>query len=183
MTGTSSCSGYGRPIRRPETFPTPEGTVVAPSVIGGTNWFSPAYSPRTGLFYLNAFDGEAEYFIRDEKYQEGEQYTGGGMESPLQLDHYQSAIRALDPTTGDQRWEFPLQPRSSAGILATAGDLIFSGGTDGYFFALDDVTGEPLWYIGLGRAVKAAPITYAVNAQQHVTVAVGNVVYTFALDE
>ena len=56
----------GRPIRAPDTFPTVEGTVVSPTVTGGTNWWSPAYNPRTGLFYVNAFDGEAKFFIRDE---------------------------------------------------------------------------------------------------------------------
>ena len=71
----------GRPIRVPNTFPTPEGTVVSPPVLGGTNWWSPAYSPRTGLFYVNAFDGEAEYFIRDDEHQDGVRFTGGGQQA------------------------------------------------------------------------------------------------------
>ena len=173
----------GRPIRVPNTFPTPEGTVVSPPVLGGTNWWSPAYSPRTGLFYVNAFDGEAEYFIRDDEHQDGVRFTGGGQQAVSAIDNYVSAIRALDPKTGDRRWEFRITPQSKAGILATAGDVIFSGGVDGYFFALDAETGEELWHISLGALVQAAPITYAVDGQQYVTIAVGNVIYTFGLNE
>ena len=173
----------GRPIRVPGTSPTEEGVVVAPSIGGGTNWWSAAYSPRTELYYVNAYDGEQKYFKRDEDYVEGERFTGGGGENVLPQDAYQSAIRAIDPRTGDLRWEFLLQPRASAGVLATAGDLVFSGGVDGYFYALDAVSGRELWHIQLGARVHSAPMSFAVDGQQYVTVAAGNVVYTFGLDE
>ena len=173
----------GRPIRRPDTFPSPEGTVVAPTAGGATNWWSPAYSPRTGLLYVNAFDGEGEFFIRDENYIEGDRYTGGGVQSPQPMDNYASALRALEPTTGDLRWEFPIKPRTRAGVLATAGDLVFSATVDGYFFALDAVSGEELWHIPLGGPVHASPMSYAVNGEQYVTMTVGNTVYTFGLDD
>ena len=172
----------GRPIRRPGMLPSQEGTLVSPMAGGATNWWSPAYSPRTGLLYVNAFDGEAEFFIRDENYDEGSRFTGGGTQTPLPIENYASAIRALDPATGDLRWEFPIKPRTRAGVLATAGDLVFSGSVDGYFYALDAVTGAELWHIGLGGPVHASPMTYAVDAQQYVTMTVGNVLYTFALD-
>ena len=97
-------------------------------------------------------------------------------------DKYKSAIRALDPRTGDLRWEFEIQPRSTAGLLTTAGDLVFGGTVDGYFFALDAESGEELWHIALGARVHTAPMTYAVNGEQFVTIAAGNVVFTFGLD-
>ena len=172
----------GRPIRRPGMLPSREGTLVSPMAGGGTNWWSPAYSPRTGLLYVNAFDGEAEFFIRDQDYREGDRFTGGGTETPLAIENYVSAIRAIDPTTGDIRWEFPITPRTRAGVLATAGDLVFSASIEGYFYALDAQSGEPLWQIALGGPVHASPMTYAVNGQQYVTMTIGNVVYTFGLD-
>ena len=173
----------GRPIRRPNMFPSAEGTLVSPTAGGATNWWSPAFSPRTGLLYVNAFDGEAEFFIRDEEYRAGDRYTGGGTDSPLPIDNYASAIRALDPTTGDLQWEFPIKARSRAGVVATAGDLVFSGSVDGYFYALDAVTGEELWHIPLSGRMNANPMTYAVDGQQYVTMPVGNVVYTFGLPD
>ena len=172
----------GRPIRIPGTFPTPEGTVVSPPVLGGTNWWSPAYSPRTGLFYVNAFDGESKFFVRDDEYQAGVRFAGGGPQAVEAIDNYVNAIRAIDPTTAERRWEFRITPHSRAGILATAGDIVFSGSIDGYFYALDAETGEELWHIALGALVQAAPMTFAVDGRQYVTIAAGNVVYTFGLD-
>jgi len=171
----------GRPIRRPNTSPSVEGTVVSPPVGGGTNWFSPSFSPRTELFYVMAFDSEAEYYIRDDTYEEGRTFTGGGSQSTGPMDHSTSAVRAIDPKTGARRWEYQVQPRSTAGVLSTAGDLVFSGSVDGYFYALDAVSGRELWHIAVGGRVHAAPMSFAVDGTQYVTIAAGNVVYTFGL--
>ena len=171
----------GRPIRRPDTSPSVEGTVVSPPVGGGTNWFSPSFSPRTELFYVMAFDSEAEYYIRDDTYEEGRTFTGGGSQSTGPMDHSTSAVRAIDPKTGARRWEYQVQPRSTAGVLSTAGALVFSGSVDGYFYALDAVSGRELWHIAVGGRVHAAPMSFAVDSTQYVTIAAGNVVYTFGL--
>ncbi len=173
----------GRPIRVPNMEPSLEGTLVAPSIGGGTNWWSPAFSPRTGLFYVNAYDGEQIYFIRDEDYVEGEQFTGGGGENAAPTDTYHSAVRAIDPATGDVRWEYPIQPRSTSGLMTTAGDLVFGGTVDGYVFAVDAVSGEELWHMAVGSRVHAAPITYSVDGEQYVSIAAGNVVFTFGLSD
>ena len=181
QTWAEGLDDKGRPIRRPNTFPTAEGTLVSPDASGGTNWQSPTYSPRTELFYVMAFDGEAEFYIRDEEYLEGDRFTGGGQQRPLPVDKYSSAVRAIDPRTGDRRWEYRVQPQTWAGLLSTAGDLVFGGTVEGYFFALDAVNGQELWHISLGAEVRAAPISYAVDGQQYVTIAAGNVVYAFGL--
>ena len=183
QTWAQGLDADGRPIRVPGMAPTYEGIVVSPSIGGGTNWFSPAYNPDTGLFYVNAFDGEQEFFKRDEDYEEGERFTGGGGQYVQPIDTYFSAIRAINPATAEIEWEFPIQPRSTAGIMSTAGGLLFSGSVDGYFYALDAETGQELWNISLGARVHAAPMTYAVNGEQFVTIAAGNVVFTFALRE
>ena len=183
QTWAEGLDGNGRPIRVPNTAPTPEGVVVSPPIGGGTNWWSPAYSPRTGLFYVNAFDGEQEYFTRDEEYVEGETFMGGGGNNVLPIEHYQSYIRALDPATGNLRWEYPIAPRSTSGLLSTEGDLVFGGTVDGYFFALDALTGEELWHINVGSRVHSGPMTYAVDGEQYVSVAAGNVVFAFGLDD
>ena len=112
VTWASGLDAAGRPIRVPDMFPSVDGTVVAPPASGGTNWMSPAYSPRTGLFYVMAYDGEAEFFIRDEEYVEGDPFIGGGQQRVLSVDEYQSAVRAIDPRTGDRRWEYQVQPQT-----------------------------------------------------------------------
>ena len=183
QTWAEGLDDNGRPIRVPNTAPTPEGVVVSPPIGGGTNWWSPAFSPRTQLFYVNAFDGEQEYFTREEEYVEGETYMGGGGNNVLPIDHYQSYIRAIEPATGNIRWEYPIAPRSTSGLLSTEGDLVFGGTVDGWFFALDAVSGEELWHINIGARVHSGPMTYAVDGQQYVSIAAGNVVFTFGLDD
>lgn len=173
----------GRPIRVPGMEPTYEGILVSPPIVGGTNWYSPGYSQQTGLFYVTAFDGEQEFFKRDEDYEEGERFTGGGGRYNQPMDAFHSSIRAINPATAEIEWEFPIQPRSSAGISTTAGGLVFTGSADGYFFALDAATGEELWHISLGARVHAAPMTFSVADKQYVTIASGNVVYTFGLPD
>ncbi len=171
----------GRPIRVPGMEPTYEGVLVSPPIVGGTNWYSPGFSQDTGYFYVTAFDGEQEFFKRDEDYEEGQRYTGGGGRYTQPMDAFHSSIRAIDPATAEIVWEFPIQPRSSAGITTTAGGLVFTGSADGFFFALNARTGEELWHMSLGARVHAAPMTFAVDGKQYVTIASGNVVYTFGL--
>jgi alcohol dehydrogenase (cytochrome c) len=173
----------GRPVRIPGTFPTIEGTTVSPAIGGGSNWYSPSYSPSTDLAYVLAYDGETTYFKREEEYIRGERFTGGGGQTPEPQDSYHSALRAILPQSGRIAWEYPVQPRSTAGVLTTAGDVVFSGTTDGYFFALNARTGEELFYVNLGSRVHAGPMTYMVDGRQYVGVAAGNVYYVFALEE
>ena len=182
LTWASGLDENGRPIRVPGLFPSEEGVVVSPSAAGATNWMSPAFSPRTELFYVMAYDGEARFFIRDEEYVEGDRFIGGGQIQFQPIEEYTSAVRALDPLTADLRWEYRVQPHTWAGLLATAGDLVFGGSVDGYFYALDAATGRELWHVAVGAQVRASPITYAVDGQQYVTIAAGNVIFTFGLD-
>lgn len=85
-------------------------------------------------------DDPAALKARDEEYREGESYTGRGVQSPQLMDNYRSAIRAIGPTTGDIRWEFEMKPRARSGVLATAGEVIFSATVDGYFLVAREET-------------------------------------------
>jgi alcohol dehydrogenase (cytochrome c) len=93
------------------------------------------------------------------------------------------AVRAIDPLTGERKWEFPMTDVNDSGILTTASDVLFSGGREGYFYALDARTGAPLWRATLGGQISAAPITYRVGNRQFVAIAAGSAVFAFALPE
>ena len=173
----------GRPIRRPNTAPSVEGTVVSPPAGGAANYWSPSYSPRTGLVYVMAYDGEAKFFIRDDEYEAGERFTGGGQVQTQPLDNDVSAVRAIVPQTGDIRWEYRVQPKSRSGLLTTASDLLFGGTEDGYFFALDAVTGKELWHLSTGGSVNSAPISYAVDGKQYVTIQAGHALLTLGVND
>ncbi len=172
----------GRPIRIPGMFPSEEGVLVYPSVNGAANWWSNTYSPRTELLYVVTYDGADTFFIGEDEYVPGEMFLGGAPERLVPQETYASMIRALEPRTGDTRWEFPLQPKTQSGLLSTGSDLVFGGSVDGYFYALDAVNGTELWRMNVGGNVKAAPISYMVGDVQYVTIAAGNSILTFGLD-
>ena len=93
----------------------------------------------------------------------------------------QAALIAIDPRTGDHAWKFQQFDVSDAGILTTASDLLFTGGREGYFYALDARSGEPLWRVSLGGQIVMAPVTYMVDGRQHVAVIAGHTLLTYAL--
>ncbi len=175
----------GRPILIPDTDPTEEGVEVYPSIGGATNWNSPSFSPASGLFYTRARDAAHIYYKRDDVYEKGDTYLGGFGKDADHPENFTAAIRALDPLTGDLQWEYELDTSDwwKAGILSTAGGVLFSGSSDGYFFALDDRTGEDLWYISVGGQVHAAPMTYGVDGRQYVAVSANHALFTFALPD
>ena len=182
----------GRPIRAAGKVPTVEGTAIYPGSEGATNWYSPSYSPRTGLFYVSTWDGYSSIFFRvPVKYTEGRVYAGGWPQSHVPdgraTENFRKdnegygAVRAIDPLTGQRRWEFKMNDVTDAGVLTTASDLLFSGGREGYFFALDAGTGALLWKATLGGVVASGPMTYSVDGRQYVSVAAGNSLFAFAL--
>jgi alcohol dehydrogenase (cytochrome c) len=96
-------------------------------------------------------------------------------------DEGYGAVRAFDPHTLEKKWEFKMNDITWAGVLTTASDLVFSGGKEGYFFALDARNGELLWKLALGGQVNSGPMSYAINGRQYVTIAAGNSLFAFAL--
>jgi len=93
------------------------------------------------------------------------------------------AIKAIVLEMGEIRWEHKLPSAPSAGVLSTGGDLVFSGSREGYFFALDVYTGEKIWRVNLGGPINAVPITYLSGGKQMVSIAAGNALYSFGLEE
>ncbi len=171
----------GRPIVLPNTEPTVEGNLVWPSLQGATNWFSPSYSPLTKLFYVAAREMGAYYYKGEAVYKPGQWYAAGG-ERALEGDKAWGAIRALDVTTGMVKWEFRLQSPPWAGVLATAGGLVFGGSNEGNFYALDALSGKPLWDFQAGGPIAANPISLMIDGKQHVAIAAGHSLFVFGLE-
>jgi alcohol dehydrogenase (cytochrome c) len=179
----------GRPQRVPGKIPTPEGELIMPTVLGATNWAPPSYSPKTGLFYVSVWENTGTIAVENGRGRtRGVAGTGGTPMGQATLtpnlkkeDEGYGAVRAFDPHTLEKKWEFKMNDITWAGVLTTASDLVFSGGKEGYFFALDARTGELLWKIALGGQVNSGPMSYSVNGKQYVTVAAGNSLFAFAL--
>ncbi len=183
----------GRPMRVPGKVPTPEGTVIKPGNQGGTNWYSPSYSPRTGLFYIPTWTNYSSVYTKQPvEYTEGRLFAGAMPQSPVPMvrsgpvnlkndEEGTGAVRAFDPKTGDMKWEFKMSDVTDSGILTTASNLLFVGGREGYFFALNANDGALLWKVSVGGQVSSGPMTYSLNGKQYVAVSAGNALYTYAL--
>ena len=194
----------GRPIMTPNSKSSEEGTLIFPDNQGGTNWFGTSYSPSTGLFYLSARDGYSTLFIKGpQKYTEGERYDGRGRRRRgtfhnvvgSDMDKY-LAIRALDPKTGERKWQYILNSGLSlnpfggwqtnagaSGILTTASDLLFVGGREGNLVALDARNGKELWHRAMGAPMIMDPISYSIHGKQYFAINAGLALYVFALPD
>ncbi len=196
---SSGLDERGRPIQTPQ----PEGQPTYPGNQGGTNWYPPSFSPRTGLFYFAAWDNYGTVYRKEAaEYEPGRNFLGGGFtvvaptpgaptigigrRGPInnwtdEVGH--GAVLAVDPQTGATKWRFEQFDVSDSGMLTTASDLLFTGGREGHFHALDARTGQLLWRASLGGQIVMAPITYQVDGKQYVSVIAGGSLVTFGLKE
>jgi alcohol dehydrogenase (cytochrome c) len=190
-TWTTGLDAQGRPQNM--VHATPEGTLVFPHFAGATNWYSPSYSPRTGLFYFSAWmESSAIFARRPVEYVEGRAFAGAfptgttlsinGSQMNRRLpEEGHGAVLAVDPRTGQTKWTFTMADITDAGVLTTASDLLFSGGREGFFYALDARTGTLLWKAPVAGIVQAAPMSYGIGGRQYVAIAAGNSLYAYAL--
>jgi len=194
---SSGLDDNGRPIPTPQ----PEGMPTWPGNQGGTNWYPPAYSPRTGLFYFAAWEDYSTIYAPEEsEYIPGRMYLGGGFsvntpapgapaigigrDTPINnwtdaVGH--GTVMAMDPHTGEPVWKYDQFDVSDSGMLTTESNLLFTGGREGHFHALDARTGELLWKTSLGGQIVMAPITFMVDGKQYVSVISGHALVTFGL--
>jgi alcohol dehydrogenase (cytochrome c) len=165
----------------PNTDPTPEGNYVCPDATGGTNWNSPSYDPATKLLYIGARDSCATYKSVTKPAVPGAPYTGTGDRADESVGG-KGVITAIDPLTGEIRWKYPLHLGSAAaGVLGTAGGVLFAASKEGYLLALDSRTGKLLWKYQTGSEIRASPIAYAINGKQYVAIANDSALTVFAL--
>ena len=170
----------GRPEVLPNSEPTEEGVLIYPSLQGATNWASPSYHPDHELFYVAVREMGSYYYKTDVEYEPGEPFLGGG-EQALSGDNAYGAVRALDVDTGKLQWEFKVTTPLWAGVMSTAGNLVFGSTNEGNFYALHAKTGQPLWDIQLGYGIRSNPISYMVDGKQYVLITAGTGFFTFSL--
>jgi alcohol dehydrogenase (cytochrome c) len=173
----------GRPVRRPEATASERGSLVYPGTSGGTNWWPPTYSPQANLFIVPALE-RAGLFFRSSAHESalGEKRLGGSSQG-TSASHY-TAVRALDPETGNVRWEYRSADEHDtgemSGLLSTAGELLFTSDRSN-LIALDIRNGGLLWSFEAGANIYSPPTTYLVGTQQFLVFAAADVVVGMAL--
>ena len=166
----------GRPIPNPAKEPTPDGRLIAPDEGGMTNYRSPSFDTKNGLFIVNAHPSWSVYFAKpaDGVYGwAGADYGVWG----------KGVIEAIDYQTGKIRWSHEIGPESGAGVLTTDSGLTFTGDGGGNFLALDSSNGKTLWHAGSGSRIVSSPITYELDDRQYLLTSSGGVLFAWALPQ
>ena len=184
-TWAKSIDPQGRPMLEAGHTPDEKGERTCPDLTGGTNFWPPSYDPRSRLFYVNAREACATFYGYKPEYVAGQRFTGGAQQLVQNRDEKPfGALRALDPTTGERKWEFLMPTPSRSGILTTASNLLFSGDGDGNLLALDSRTGKLLWRYQLGSNLHGtSPVTYMLDGRQHLLVPAGTTLTDWTLPE
>jgi alcohol dehydrogenase (cytochrome c) len=175
----------GRPVLLPGHTPDEKGNVTCPDITGGTNFWPPTFDPATRTFFVNAREACMMYYAWRPEYKAGERFTGGAGQRvrTAEMPVY-GALRAIDPATGERKWEFRYLNPSPAGLLSTASGLIFSGDSEGNLLALDSRSGKLLWHYQLGANMHGtSPTTYMVDGRQFVLVPAGTTLTALALPQ
>ncbi|AUH64971.1 PQQ-dependent methanol/ethanol family dehydrogenase [Paracoccus zhejiangensis] len=183
ITWASGIDETGRPIFVEENRPgdptaATEGnkgaTVFAsPSFLGGKNWMPMAFSQNTGLFYVPSNEWGMDIWNEPITYKKGAAYLGAGFTIKPNYEDHIGSLKAIDPMTGEWKWEFKNGAPLWSGVMTTAGGLVFFGTPEGKFIALDDSTGEELWSFQTGSGIVGQPVTWDMDGEQYVSIVSG----------
>ena len=174
----------GRPILSANASPSATGTLTFPSVAGGTNWQTSAYSPDTGYVYVPTVDQAGVFVKQPIAYRLGDLFLGSAFQT-LAPGGW-SSLQAIQVATGEVVWEhrFDRENRTSVprpcGVMATGGGVVF-GCRDMTMLAFDGLTGRDLWSLNLGAMIGAAPVAFEANGEELITLAAGGILMTFGL--
>lgn len=150
-----------------------EVAFAVPSFLGGKNWQPMAYSQRTGLFYVPANEWGMDIWNEPITYKKGAAYLGAGFTIKPLFESHIGALKAIDPMTGEIKWEYQNDAPLWGGVMTTAGGLVFTGTPEGHFKAFDDETGEELWSFQTGSGIVGQPVTWDMDGEQYVAVISG----------
>lgn len=152
---------------------TTQGTHACPGTSGGVEWNGPAFSPATGLLYVNSVDWCATDTLVENRYIEGTLYMSGEYTFDP-IEEARGNTYAVAAATGKTAWVRPQHTPMLAGVTPTAGGVVFTGDLDGQFQVLDARSGNLLYSFSAGGPIAAGPSTYMIGGRQYVAVASGN---------
>jgi PQQ-dependent dehydrogenase (methanol/ethanol family) len=184
VTGITWATGLdpktGRPIEVPGVKDL-KPVLISPGPDGAHNWNPMAFSPATGLVYLPAKSGSQFLHAPDPKWKYNPDNTNlglGSYDGSLSATLASSpptvgALVAWDPVAEKAAWTATLPVAEGGGVLATAGNLVFEGRSDGILAAYRATDGKQLWAFDAGTGIMAPPVTYSVGGVQYVSVLAG----------
>lgn len=184
FTGVTWASGVdlvtGRPIEVPGARYETEQFNIGPGAPGGHTWHPNAFSPLTGLIYIPTWENYSAMAPQQMPANGIPPLVafGGNIDRETLKPHNKQAndgwLQAWNPVTRKVVWESPKGPRATSGALATGGNLVLMGNSNGNLLsAYNATTGEQLWDFDAQSAVYAAAITYELDGEQYIAASVG----------
>lgn len=183
ITWAKEIGADGRPVYNEENRPGnpsasadgAKGEVIfaSPSFLGGKNWMPMAYSQKTGLFYVPSNEWGMDIWNEPITYKKGAAYLGAGFTIKPNYEDHIGSLKAIDPATGEWKWEYKNEAPLWGGVMTTAGGLVFFGTPEGEFKALDDETGAELFSFQTGSGIVGQPVTWEMDGEQYVAVVSG----------
>ena len=153
-------------------LPTPEGARMLPGANGGVEWNPMAVNPKLGIAYAANLHQPMTYHVEAAEYPGGKLWLGGAFKV-IPGEKQWGRLAAVDLNTGKLVWKADVDQPLMGGVLATAGNLVFTGEGNGQFNAYDAKSGKMLWTFQCGAGVNAPPTAYSVNGKQYIAVAAG----------
>ncbi len=154
-----------------------KSALVCPSALGARNWPATSLDPRTDILYvplLRNFCMNFAWVPRD-----AAAVAGGGQDGHVDIaikpgaDGNWGAIEAVDLKTRKILWTLRQRSAVASSMLATAGDVVFSGARDLGFRAFDAASGKLLWQTRLDASPSSSPMTYSVGGRQYIAIVTG----------
>jgi alcohol dehydrogenase (cytochrome c) len=149
-----------------------------PGSHGGKTWPPIAFSPKTRMIYIPANNNMCGSSMGVKApYTAGKPFVGVGGSRPFTVpgaDHF-GEVQAWNVDTGEKVWthEYAKSPNWGS-MLATAGGLVFSGGTnDRKFHAFDAMTGRLLWEFPTNSGIEAPPTSFLIDGKQYIAIESG----------
>jgi alcohol dehydrogenase (cytochrome c) len=172
-------------------LPTPEGARMLPGANGGVEWNPKAINPKTRMVYVANLHQPMTYHVEPAEYPGGDKLWLGGAFKTIPGEKQWGRLAAVNLDTGKMVWNADTDQPLMGGVLATAGNLVFTGEGNGHFNAYDARNGKKLWSFQCGAGVNAPAVSYEVDGKQYIAVAAGgntqldfkrgNSVFVFAL--
>jgi acido-empty-quinoprotein group A len=176
---SSGLSAEGEPIPIPDKDPSVGGSI---NIVNASNWPAPAYSPKTGLVYVNSVEGRAIYYLTDNS-DKPSGYGGSG----IGIGRAVRVLQAIDPLTGNAAWRHAYPNLNNApttvgpSILTTAGNLLISGDDQKNMIIFSADKGQILWHHELNANESGGIITYLLNGNQYIVFGAGDSLYAWSL--
>jgi quinohemoprotein ethanol dehydrogenase len=164
----------GRPVERPNIRYETGQSDIFPFTSGAHSYMRMAYNPGTGLVYV-PYMQMGTHFSKGVP-QAGDVSFGGlniGDVAKTDPGDGKGALIAWDPVAQKPRWKHQFDTLWNGGTATSAGNVVFMGAADGYFYAFDATNGQQLWRFNAGLGIIASPSIWSVGGKEYVSILVG----------